>query len=67
VAITITDPRDQIIDALGYVRKSRHHVDCHCGMYQHLWCSPEEKLWCSAVDRLLGNIMRKPQRRTGRT
>ena len=64
MAITITDPRDQIIDALVFVRRSRHHAECHCGMYQHLWCNAEEKLWCSAVDRLLGNIMAKPMKRS---
>ena len=62
--IVTNQPREQIIDALGYVRKSRHHPECHCGTYQHLWCSPEEKLWCAAIDRLLGNIMAKPAKRS---
>ena len=55
--IVTNQPREQIIDALGYVRKSRHHPDCRCGNYQRLWCNAEEKLWCTAVDRLLRDIV----------
>jgi len=54
--VTASHPREQISDALRYVRNARHHPECHCGTYQRLWCTPEEKLWCTAVDRLLTTI-----------
>lgn len=59
MAFTTLKPREQIADALRFVRKARHHPGCHCGGYQRLWCSPEEKIWCSAVDRLITDITQR--------
>lgn len=49
-------PREQIVDALHFVRVSRHRHDCRCGKFQGVYCTPTEKMWCSAVDRLITEI-----------
>jgi len=55
-----TDPRGMIADAIGYLRKARHHLDCRCFNYRDLdhvgWCSPQEAMWNKAVDKLIDDI-----------
>lgn len=50
------DPVQQIAQAVQCVRNTRHRHDCHCGKYQHVYCTPAESIWCHAIDRLLDQL-----------
>jgi hypothetical protein len=59
-AVTIT-PRQQIRDALMFVRDARHHSGCVCGMYRDRegegFCSDREALWSRAINKLIDDCL----------
>lgn len=65
MSVTITDPREQLADALMFCRKQRHHADCRCHSWRdqegEAFCTPGESEWNRAVsvalDRVLGRIV----------
>jgi hypothetical protein len=54
---TTIDPHAQMVDALKFVRDSRHHSDCRCFSYRdrdgEAYCSDREALWSRAISRLI--------------
>ena len=55
--VTVTDPKQQIKDAVAFSRDARHHSNCSCFMFRDRtgepFCSDREALWNRAIDRLI--------------
>ena len=58
--VTVTDPKQQIKDAVAFSRDARHHSDCCCAAYRDRdgapFCSDRESVWARAIDKLLDQI-----------
>lgn len=54
---TVVDTKTQLVDAVLFVRDSRHHTACRCYSYRDTtgagYCSDREAIWNRAVNRLL--------------
>lgn len=65
MAVTIANPREQLADALTFLRKQRHHPDCRCNTWRDPdgagYCNPQEATWTRAIskclDRVLGRLV----------
>lgn len=61
MSVTITDPREQLADALRYCRENRHHPDCRCHSWRdqqgQAFCTPAESTWNKAVNRCLDRVL----------
>lgn len=49
----ITAVSEQVREALQMVRRYRHQPSCRCGLYQGIWCTPQERTWSEIFNRLI--------------
>lgn len=49
-------PQLRVMFALAESRKARHHRDCHCRMFDRLYCNAADALWQNNLNRELDTL-----------
>lgn len=49
-------PQLRAIYALAQARRSRHHRDCCCRMFDRMYCNAADALWQTKLNRELDEI-----------
>lgn len=53
-------PQLRIMHALAESRRCRHHKECHCHMFDHLFCNAADALWQNRLNRELEALFPVP-------